>query len=329
MAAPGEEAEAPSWMEEDESILMHYLEAEEVETAQLAQAIAISADEAEARAMEEAVANSVIDAPEALSAPADDVEARATEDALARSVREAREAVAASAEDAERARHRFEAHGIFTREDFVPAMARVLQLAVSGMAGCLHSLKSLRNLELRRFTGDQAAAQSHVAQTDTSASVEDPDVISACLRGIGLPLALALPMWQRLRRLGLLCELRGHDVGSMRGRLLCMLCGVPTDAEPMETAAIHSLWFMLCQREVLAEAEVDQLVTALVMRDADAAIAAHQVFSAIGQHPISESDWKGVAPEQVSATRARIIARQLLKDPERAERARERIRAGV
>mmetsp|Transcript_45681 Transcript_45681/g.80622 ORF Transcript_45681/g.80622 Transcript_45681/m.80622 type:complete len:296 (+) Transcript_45681:1-888(+) len=85
-----------------------------------------------------------------------------------------------------------------------------------------------------------------------------------------------------------------------------MLCGVPTDAEPMETAAIHSLWFMLCQREVLAEAEVDQLVTALVMRDADAAIAAHQVFSAIGQHPISESDWKVAHPTgsllQASAT---------------------------
>ena len=51
---------------------------------------------------------------------------------------------------------------------------------------------------------------------DAGSGIDDPDVVAACLRGIGLPLALALPLWQRLRRLGLLCELLGHDASRHR-----------------------------------------------------------------------------------------------------------------
>eukprot|EP00966_Prymnesium_polylepis_P105330 2439282-Prymnesium_polylepis.1 len=88
-------------------------------------------------------------------------------------------------------------------------------------------------------------------QMDAGAGVDDADVVSACLGGIGLPLALALPLWQRLRRLGLLCELLGHDAGSVRGRVLCAMGGVVTTAEPLETAAVHCLWYQLCKRQLL------------------------------------------------------------------------------
>lgn len=111
--------------------MLHRLDAEATENAELEQAIELSFMEAEEAAMEQAVSNSV---------------------------KEAQQALAESMEDAERARSRIEAHGVLTRDAFVSAMSRLLRLAIDGLPGCLHSMNSLRNLELARQHGDQQAA---------------------------------------------------------------------------------------------------------------------------------------------------------------------------
>ena len=179
------------------------------------------------------------------------------------------------------------------RDVFMISCARLLQLALNGLPGCLHSLRSLRDIELQRFDGDQDAASSH-AEIDTVA-VDDPDVVAACLAGIGMPLALALPLWQRLRRVGLLCELLGRDSTNISGRLLCALGGAATATEPLEAAALHSLWFTLCHREILEHAAVDTLVEALVAVDgAVAALVIRRMFEE-GRTTVSAEEWQALA----------------------------------
>ena len=51
-----------------------------------------------------------------------------------------------------------EPHPPITRSEFLDGVPRLTRLVVEGLSGCLHSLRSLRNLELRRAGGDQNAA---------------------------------------------------------------------------------------------------------------------------------------------------------------------------
>jgi hypothetical protein len=172
-----------------------------------------------------------------------------------------------------------QAQGRLDREVFLHAASRLLQLALNGLPGCLHSLRSLRDFELQRFNGDQTAAIRHVVELEASAGEDHPDVVAACLAGIGLPLGLALPLWQRLRRLGLLCEVLGHDSTHIQGQLICTLGGIVTDAEPLEFAALHSLWYILCRRKVLIQASVEALVDSLVDLHGEATVVTRSVFA--------------------------------------------------
>ncbi|KAL3904190.1 MAG: hypothetical protein SGPRY_011383, partial [Prymnesium sp.] len=194
--------EAEGWEAVDEAILMRELKAEAVERAEIEQTIALS---------ERLSPQGSLPLSHKLS----------TEGAQ---MNEAVQAIAKSVHDMERARDRFEAHGNLRRDVFISEMGRLLKLAIDGLAGCLHSVQSLRNQELSRSSGDVHAAGQRiiqvvsalsnliVTQMDASVNFDDDDVTAACIGGIGLPLALSLPLWQRLRRLGLLCELLGHDM---------------------------------------------------------------------------------------------------------------------
>ena len=109
-----------------------------------------------------------------------------------------------------------------------------------------------------------------------------------------------------------------------------------------------------------SQAAVTKLVEGLVIKDSEAAAATLRVF-AVGRRKIEDVEWRvrrarpslapppvcrvaspnqrihesdtmrcaaaQAEPEQVGAARARIIARELLKDPERSERAEIRLRA--
>ena len=146
-----------SWMDEDELILLQNLEAEAAEKAELEQALAISASEAAETAEKAAI----------------------------------EQAIAASVEDAELARTRFEAHGQLARDVFVPAVLRLLKLAIDGLAGCLHSLRSLRNLELQRVDGDQNVAGRHVAEV--TARLAPCDACTLCWRALARPTLPSCP----------------------------------------------------------------------------------------------------------------------------------------
>ena len=123
-------------MDEDEAIPRQSHEAdEEVERAELEQALAISASEAlENGGMHQAIAASVFDS---------------------------------------------NTHGRLTREMFVSSAGRLLRLAMDGLPGCIHSMRSLRNLQLQRFGGDQHAAQKHVSEV-TATSPAWPRAIPRC-----------------------------------------------------------------------------------------------------------------------------------------------------
>ena len=81
----------------------------------------------------------------------------------------------------------------------------------------------------------------------------------------------------------------------MRGRVLCAICGIVTDAEPLEVAAVHSVWYVLCKRELQHEMDVKGLVEGLVLRDSEAAAATLSVF-ATGRRKIEESEWRVCRP---------------------------------
>ena len=78
---------------------------------------------------------------------------------------------------------------------------------------------------------------------------------------------------------------------SVRGRVLCAMSGVVTDAEPIEVAAAHSVWYVLCKRESHTEVAVKALVEGLVLRDSEAAAATMSVFAA-GRRKIEEIEWR-------------------------------------
>ena len=121
-----------------------------------------------------------------------------------------------------------------------------------------------------------------------------------------------------MRRVGLLCEVLGHDAGGCSARVLCAVGGVLTTAEPNETAALHALWYALCHSEAHTELLLDAIVAALIDvegRAYDAMLA----FLPTGRR-LDELEWD-VPAELASPAHAKVIAKELLKDPSRRDRA--------
>lgn len=144
----GSVGEAEGWEAVDEAILMRELKAEAVERAEIEQTIALS---------ERLSPQGSLPLSHKLS----------TEGAQ---MNEAVQAIAKSVHDMERARDRFEAHGNLRRDVFISEMGRLLKLAIDGLAGCLHSVQSLRNQELSRSSGDVHAAGQRIIQVVSALS---------------------------------------------------------------------------------------------------------------------------------------------------------------
>mmetsp|Transcript_10951 Transcript_10951/g.18370 ORF Transcript_10951/g.18370 Transcript_10951/m.18370 type:complete len:268 (+) Transcript_10951:21-824(+) len=212
------------------------------------------------------------------------------------------------------------------RDLYLQSVLRLLQLAVEGVPGLLHSTRSLRNIALQHTNGDQDAAGLHVVERTGSGVIGDSEqIVNACVLGTGLPLAIAVPMWHRLRRVGLLCELLGHDARQNRGRVLCASCGVPTTSEPIDTAAAHTIWFTLCHRAIRTSVPLLEFVESFENTHGQSADATLRTF-AKGRQAVVRSEWRKPV-DGISLVRAKLIASELLADADRASRAAAR--AGV
>lgn len=214
-----------------------------------------------------------------------------------------------------------------SRGEFVAGALDSLRLAIDGTPGILHSTRALRNLALQRTKGEQDAAGRRLVDSLTTRGVVDdePGLVNACLQATGLPHAVALPLWQQLRRMALLSEILGLDASSIRGRVLCAVGGVQTAREPLETAAAHALWLALCGGRELEAAPVADVVAGL----ADCESGAIEVVLSLAEarRLVTEEEWKASGDPAVSVRGAKLLAQELLQNPER--RARAETRAGA
>eukprot|EP00964_Phaeocystis_antarctica_P004513 scaffold2438_cov69-Phaeocystis_antarctica.AAC.2 len=215
---------------------------------------------------------------------------------------------------------------VMLRSEFVAGALDSLKLAVEGTPGILHSTRSLRNMALQRTRGDQDVAGRRLVESLSRGVVDDdPALVDACLQATGLPSAIALPLWQQLRRVALLIELLGHDAGSSRGQVLCAVGGISTRSEPLETAAAHALWLALCGGCELDEASVTDVVAGLVDCESGAIDAVLNCFAET-RRLVPEAEWKFAADiSSVSLSGAKLLAQELLQNPERRVRAEARV----
>jgi len=205
-----------------------------------------------------------------------------------------------------------------TRDVFISGTRRLTRLARDGFPGVLISLRGLRNSRLAEAAGDQDEAGRRIAEASGEGVGDDEALLQVCLPATGLPYTLAELLWHRVRRVGLLCEVLGHDAGGCSARVLCAVGGVLTTAEPNETAALHALWYALCHSEAHTELLLDAIVAALIDvegRAYDAMLA----FLPTGRR-LDELEWD-VPAELASPAHAKVIAKELLRDPDRQRRA--------
>ena len=215
---------------------------------------------------------------------------------------------------------------VMLRSEFVAGALNSLKLAIEGSPGILHSVRSLRNMALQRTRGDQDRAGRRLVESQGPCVMDDDSaLVDACLQATGLPSALALPLWQQLRRVALLIELLGHDASSSRGQVLCAVGGISTMSEPLETAAAHALWLALCGGRELEDSPVTDVVEGLLDCESGAIDAVLNCFAGT-RRPVPEAEWKSDADiSSVSLSGAKLLAQELLQNPERRVRAEKRV----
>lgn len=217
-----------------------------------------------------------------------------------------------------------------TRDRFVAGACATLQLAIDGTPGVLLSMRALRNKALQATNGNQDQAGRQVAEAmGRGVAGDQPSLVAACLPATGLPLVLALPLWHQLRRVALLSEVLGHDASANRGSVLCAVGGISTKSEPITgkpitVAAAHALWRVMCREEILEANSVLKLVGGLADCEAAAVEAVINCF-ALYRKEVTEAELQHSddAPE-VSLRGAKMLAEELLKNPERMRRAEAR-----
>ena len=175
-------------------------------------------------------------------------------------------------------------------EAFQTALAKMINLVIDGAPGTLHSVRSLRNLKLRKRRGDQKLALEKVMDKLGGTFGDDMKQMALALTGCGLPLALAMPMWLRLRRTALLCELCGHDARARIGDVATCAFGVAAAGAGLETAT--QLGWKMWAGPVAGLLPVGAVVRAVSDSDAKAAEEVRKAFAA-DQRPIPPDEWDG------------------------------------
>lgn len=152
-----------------------------------------------------------------------------------------------------------EREGTITEETFRTAIGKLSELAVKGVPGTLHSVRSLRNRELQRTaprnglskakeeTAEQHQDRAVAVVADRLSGTINDDFRAAMLSmtAVGVPLAIAQPVWLRLRRSALIAELLGHDAEARQGDVIGAAFVVYTGGAGAERA-IQLVWTLYC-----------------------------------------------------------------------------------
>ena len=96
-------------------------------------------------------------------------------------------------------------------------------------------------------------------------------------------------------------------------------------SEPLETAAAHALWLALCGGRELEDSPVTDVVEGLLDCESGAIDAVLNCFAGT-RRPVPEAEWKSDADiSSVSLSGAKLLAQELLQNPERRVRAEKRV----
>jgi hypothetical protein len=177
-------------------------------------------------------------------------------------------------------------------------------LAIDGVRGTLHSVRSLRNRELQRcapkdgwFSKAKELAPEQL-QDDAVQSVvdrlggtlaDDFRGLMLSLTGIGLPLAIMQPMWLRLRRSALIAELLGHDAKTCKGDVICAAFAVFATVASAE-AAVGLVWKLYCRGSVLRFIPMGSIAVGLADAEHKAAAEVARAFRR-NRRPITRTEW--------------------------------------
>lgn len=137
-----------------------------------------------------------------------------------------------------------------SREVFVQAMQKLLNLAISGYPRAMRSTRAKRNELLRAQGGGeekhQDAAVELVRSSAAKLSEETKTWVLGLVPYVGLPSKVLYPTWCALRRVCLLAGVYGHDLEAeaTKVRMLHAFCGmrsVPIAELVLETA-VQAVW---------------------------------------------------------------------------------------
>lgn len=204
-----------------------------------------------------------------------------------------------------------------TKEAFERAIVLLSTLAIDGAKGTLHSVRSLRNRALQKTAPVDTLWKKAVPLTPEehrNAAVErtadklggtlrdDMRVILLSLTGVGMPAAVVQPMWLRLRRSALVCELLGHDARERKGEIIGAAFAVYSAGAPVENA-ISLLWKMYCGNGIMKFLPVGAIVSGLVDTQGRAEAYVVDCFRPESRL-FAKEEWDGVPLEKVSLGRA-------------------------
>jgi hypothetical protein len=197
-----------------------------------------------------------------------------------------------------------EKKGPISEEAFHRVLNTLSTLAIDGVQGTLHSVRSLRNRELQRcspkdgwfskapeLTPEQLqdkAVQSVVDRLGGTLA-DDFRGLVLSLTGIGLPLAIVQPMWLRLRRSALIAELLGHDAKMRKGDVICAAFAVFATVASAEAAA-QLVWKLYCRGSVLRFIPMGSMAVSLADAESKAAAEVVRAFQ-LNRRPITRLEW--------------------------------------
>lgn len=138
-------------------------------------------------------------------------------------------------------------------ENFTKASIVLIKLAADGFPKVLHSTIAKRNDILRRHDGDAEAAVLELNGKGSSLSSEFKDIVLNLIPYVGLPIALASPMWRNLRRCCLFAAVFGHDLQDdmVLGRVAMVTFFCEANAKAMENGieiAVRLAWLAFCSK---------------------------------------------------------------------------------